>query len=236
MVASERMEALGGFAFRWRGILVPALLLVPALALGTTVHDSLPGLGRSSGWSCAALGLLGFAMRGLTVGFVRRGSSGRNTRGQKAAALNVRGTYSMLRNPLYVANTLMVGGVILVLGSWIIFAVSMAGILALYGSIVRVEEAFLADRFGEAYRAYARRTPRFVPRPWLWRKPDSPWSWRMLVRREHDAAFALLVGLAAARTYRVALLGGRLWDPGWALALAAGLLVWLVVKFLKKRT
>ena len=41
--------------------------------------------------------------------------------------------------------------------------------LAIFHLTVRKEEAWLSAKFGDAYADYCRRTPRFLPRPALWR-------------------------------------------------------------------
>jgi hypothetical protein len=38
-----------------------------------------------------------------------------------------------------------------------------------FGMIARKEEAFLRDKFGSEFGAYVARTPRFWPKPWLYR-------------------------------------------------------------------
>jgi len=45
---------------------------------------------------CLAISLLGLGVRIVTVGYVPKGTSGRNTRGQKANVLNTTGMYSLV--------------------------------------------------------------------------------------------------------------------------------------------
>ncbi len=73
------------------------------------------------------------------------------------------GPYSLCRHPLYFGSLLLAfsGGLFL---KSIVFAAAVAilTVLYMYGT-VRMEEASLAERLGEPYREYCRRTNRFWP-------------------------------------------------------------------------
>jgi protein-S-isoprenylcysteine O-methyltransferase Ste14 len=47
--------------------------------------------------------------------------------------------------------------------NWLVLVPMVAGTALLYAQ-VRSEEAILIDRFGDEYREYMKRTPRFLPR------------------------------------------------------------------------
>ena len=51
---------------------------------------------------------VGFLVRFYTVGTTTKGTSGRNTKKQVAEMLNTSGVYSLLRNPLYFGNFLII--------------------------------------------------------------------------------------------------------------------------------
>jgi protein-S-isoprenylcysteine O-methyltransferase Ste14 len=73
------------------------------------------------------------------------------------------GPYAWVRHPFYTSAALAIVANSLVTANWFVFA---TGCLAFALLVVRcrTEEANLIARFGEGYRAYARRTGRFVPR------------------------------------------------------------------------
>ncbi len=78
------------------------------------------------------------------------------------------GPYSIVRHPLYMFSIIGTVGIgaqseSLVMMLAIVLPVS----LTLYW-MTGIEEADLTLRFGEAYRAYQARTPRFWPKPSLW--------------------------------------------------------------------
>ena len=131
MRLADRLSATGDVLFRWRSWL-PLLLLPLFLA-------SFPGLGYPGGshrldlvWelACFSVAALGIAGRLLTSGTAPRGTSGRNTREQKAAALNTTGPYSVVRHPLYLGNYLIGLGLSLFTRTWFLpVIVSLAALL-----------------------------------------------------------------------------------------------------------
>jgi protein-S-isoprenylcysteine O-methyltransferase Ste14 len=79
-----------------------------------------------------------------------------------ATALITSGPFALSRNPIYVANTLLVGGLGLVFGiGWLVIAALLGALLTQKLAIER-EERHLAARFGADWQAYAARTPRWL--------------------------------------------------------------------------
>ena len=79
-----------------------------------------------------------------------------------ATGLVTNGPFSLSRNPIYLGNTLLLGGAGLAFGNaWFLIAAAIAVQLVTVLAIRR-EEAHLASRFGPAWDAYARRTPRWL--------------------------------------------------------------------------
>jgi protein-S-isoprenylcysteine O-methyltransferase Ste14 len=74
-----------------------------------------------------------------------------------------RGAYRRVRHPSYSAAFLIFGGIGLALANWVSLLVPLATSVVVYGYRVRVEERALVGTLGEPYRAYMRRTRRFVP-------------------------------------------------------------------------
>jgi protein-S-isoprenylcysteine O-methyltransferase Ste14 len=74
-----------------------------------------------------------------------------------------RGAYRWVRHPSYTAGALLLGGMILALGNWVSVAVITTAVILAYGYRVRVEERALVATLGDPYRAYMRRTKRFIP-------------------------------------------------------------------------
>ena len=156
----EQLGQSGDLLFRWRSWL--PLLLLPlfvasfqglAYPLGSHRLDLLWEI------SCFAVSVLGLAVRVVTVGTSPRGTSGRNTRAQKAAVLNTTGPYSVVRHPLYLANYLIALGMSLFSRTWFLPVIVSLATILYYERIAAREEGFLELRFGDAFRRWAARVP-----------------------------------------------------------------------------
>jgi len=238
MTLRQRIVNTGQFLFRFRSY-IPMLVLI---ALVVAFWKSLP---RDSGmedyfWRAMALCITaaGLILRFATIGRVPSGTSGRNTKRQKASALNTTGIYSIVRNPLYLANGLVWAGIVLLLES-IPLALAFVGVLVVYYAlVVFAEEDFLTRAFGDEYRRYAATTPALIPRLRTWRPWKRPFSWRMVIRREHDSVFSALTGLVIVfHCHDVIMHGGRfMLRREWLIPWLAVACAWAVAKILKKHT
>ena len=151
----------GGFrtlVFKNRGALLVPVAIVLLVFGRPTPLSAVIGI---------AVAALGEALRIWAVGF-----SGVTTRAEivTAPTLVTAGPYSIVRNPLYLANA------IIALGFWIAFAggdspleaammfvVVAALVCGVYAIIVPLEESYLAGVFGDTYRRYAQTVPRLMP-------------------------------------------------------------------------
>jgi protein-S-isoprenylcysteine O-methyltransferase Ste14 len=70
------------------------------------------------------------------------------------------GIYALVRHPLYLGWMLMYLVVLLFNPNWILAGVGILGVACVYG-FTRQEEQLLIARFGESYRHYMQRVPRF---------------------------------------------------------------------------
>ena len=125
-------------------------ILAQRLHPWTLLAASWPG--HVLGWPLVLGGLALAAWAVRAAGAVDLAGSG---------SLVVHGPYARSRNPMYVAWTSMYLGVALVVNSAWLMVVSPA-VLAWTHLVVRREERALGRRFGDAYAAYASRTPRYV--------------------------------------------------------------------------
>lgn len=77
------------------------------------------------------------------------------------------GPYRFVRNPMYVGGFLCLAGWALWVASFGALLIAFAMLVAAHLFVLLYEEPALERRFGDAYRAYRRRTPRWVTiRPW----------------------------------------------------------------------
>lgn len=103
--------------------------------------------------------------------------------------------------------------------------------------IIYSEEAFLERTFGDEFRTWAKVTPAIIPRLSGWVKSALPFSWRHAVKREYRGLFGLLsvfflLELAGDRSVRHELE----FDPYWTFLWLLGLLCFVAVRILHKRT
>jgi protein-S-isoprenylcysteine O-methyltransferase Ste14 len=232
---------VGRWLFRWRS-LTP--LPVIALLLALERISPRPEEGLSTAWAAASVSLciLGQALRVLVRGVVPLNTSNQGLR-LGAGSLNTGGAYRFTRNPLYLGNLLIVVGLLaLAFGPSRNPLAATLGLLFFcfeYFFIILAEEDFLETRFGEAYREYRRRVPRFWPRP----SPASTggsvqrFDWLRALRTEHNGAAAWISGaitlIGVRRHPKGQLTDWReVWPEGMALLLLG--LIYLFIKGWKR--
>lgn len=175
------LSRAGNFLFRYRNALFPfacVLLLLP----GPDPFEE-PMVAAVVG---GAIALLGQILRAATIGlrYVVRG--GRNRR-VYAEDLVTDGVYSHTRNPMYVGNLLIAGGLAIVSNSWTVIVIAIPLGIFMYASIVAAEEAYLRGRFGAAFEAYCADVPRWMPKlDGLWTTLTSMrFHWRRVLLKEY---------------------------------------------------
>lgn len=89
--------------------------------------------------------------------------------GQKKQELVALGPYSVVRNPLYLFSVAGAASVGFAAGSLVVGALLGLLCFLVFDRLIRREEAYLAAKFGQAFRRYTAATPRWLPRPRLWR-------------------------------------------------------------------
>lgn len=215
---APRLAAIGQRLFRWRGWLpAPVIALLALVAARAASEAAAEGAALD-----LALKVLGFAsasfgegLRFWTLGQVPEGTSGQGYR-LETSALNTRGPYAHVRNPLYLGNFFICAGLLLVAHSAWCYAIGLAFFVAEYFFIVRAEESFLREKYGAAFEEYASRVPRWIPRlrPAYQGRLRSKLDWARAIKKEHNpfvvwaSGMLLLVGWQAY--WRGGLTPGRL--------------------------
>jgi protein-S-isoprenylcysteine O-methyltransferase Ste14 len=238
MALQEEFEKTGAYFFRWRSYLPLFMAVLFILALA---HFRYPFADRrlDLAWDagCLAVALLGQIVRFFTVGFVPRGTSGRNTKGQVADALNTTGMYAVVRNPVYLGNFIIWFGLSLFMKSVWFTTVIILFFTVFYERIIFTEETFLRQKFGDAFLEWAEKTPAIIPRFKNWRPPTLPFSLKSAINREYGTFFAiiatftvleLLAGLFNSRTLMI--------DAIWVKLFIFSGILYLTIRYLKKKT
>jgi protein-S-isoprenylcysteine O-methyltransferase Ste14 len=234
----SRNARCGDFLFRWRSFL--PILFVPFFFLSfNKIHYLLDSHAAQHFWAafCLLLSISGLFVRGLTIGFVSDGTSGRNTKQQRATELNTTGMYSICRNPLYFGNLLIWVGILSYTRSAALVTIFVLAFWLYYERIIAREEVFLLGKFKRAYRDWCHRTPVFVPNPLIWIKPSRDWSTRMVLRREYTTVLAIGVVFFVMDTTAHYLIENAFYvDASWTTFAVICAIQYLVLRSLKKLT
>ncbi len=136
---------------------------------------------------------------GELIRLVALRSVGATTRTRRVGAqrLVTWGLYSCTRNPLYIGNLLLWSGALLFAGGrylpWL-FAIMLGLFLIQYALIVALEEARLAELFGESYSAYCQTVPRVIPRRFKTAvnpEQSTAYPWRSVLRSERSTLIVI---------------------------------------------
>jgi len=181
----------GNFLFKYRGQLPVILFLF-----------SIPFIKYSASYETTYYFVLfsilftvfGYLIRFYTVATTPKNTSGRNTNKQIAETLNKTGSYSLVRNPLYLANYFIWSGISLFTFN-IYFMIFMSIFFYLiYSKIIKAEELFLKSKFGKEYEIWANTVSSFLPKKINFIKSSIPFSAVSILRREYSSVLSGLIG------------------------------------------
>jgi len=134
-----------GLALDW---LMPAYVLVVLLTYAERIV--IAALLFAAGTALAAPALYGFRSAGTHV-----------EPWKSATALVTGGIYNWLRNPMYVGLTFFLVALSLALASDWTLVMTVVFVLVIHFGVVKREERYLEAKFGDAYRQYKARVPRY---------------------------------------------------------------------------
>lgn len=142
-----------------------ALGLLGGIAALTTPHLVMGTAHPVPAWPETPLGYVGWALMllglGLCLAAMLNFRSGKRVLGMDTSGLTTTGLYRVSRNPQYAFYALFPLGYSLTGDSWTPF-LGMALFCAAGHLMVLIEEQHLERVHGEEYRAYRRRTPRYL--------------------------------------------------------------------------
>lgn len=239
MPLKEELETAGNRLFRRRSYLPLFVIVLFALAFR---HFTYPwGSHRLDQlWEilCLLISFFGLTIRALTVGYAPKRTSGRDTaKGQVANVLNTTGMYSMVRHPLYLGNFMIWLGISLFLRLWWFNLVCILIFWLYYERIMFAEEEFLRKRFGDPYFDWAEKTPAFFPKFKNWQRPQLPFSFRTVLKREYLDFFGVIVAFSLLEFVGDAVVAGRfMLDWMWLIIFMVSLIIFLTLRILRKKT
>jgi protein-S-isoprenylcysteine O-methyltransferase Ste14 len=186
------MTRLGGWLFRHRTI-IPLPLAAAVLLL--RIGEAPP-----SKWLIASGIGLTFAGEAIRLWAVHHIGAISRTRSDRLGPLIAAGPFAVIRNPLYVGNIALWAGFALAARLLWLVPVIVVVLAVEYHAIVRWEEERLEARFGDEYRAYAARVPRWLPRGNRGvrgiRRGQLAFSWRETLFSERGTLIAMAAGYA----------------------------------------
>lgn len=148
-------------SFPWPPVLLVASV-VAAWVLQRLIPLSWPGMddlaARIAG---LGLGLAGILLMAWSIITLRRARTTVMPH-EAASVLVTDGPFRYRRNPIYLADMLILLGIAELMGNiWLVLLTPVFGILVIWLAIIP-EERHLEARFGDAYRAYKARTRRLI--------------------------------------------------------------------------
>ncbi len=238
MALKEEFERSGNWLFTFRSYLplfIIGLLLVALLEFrypfGSHKLDQLIEL------FCLFISFFGLTIRIFTIGYVPKGTSGRNTKRQVADVLNTTGIYSIVRHPLYLGNFFIIIGISLMIRVWWYVIMVMLIFWIYYERIMFAEEEFLRNKFGEEFLEWARKTPAFLPKFRNWKPQILPFSVRKILKSEYASFFGIIVSFTCIEIIGdIFVLGKFYFDSMWLVIFTTSSVIYLILRILAKKT
>jgi len=238
MLLDEQLKQQGTWLFRRRSYL-PLLALAPVVAVFRQFNHPLQGHRTDLVWEiiCLTISMLGLGIRTFTLGFVPKGTSGRNTRRVKGDLLNTTGMYSIVRHPLYLGNFFIGLGISLFLHLWWFTLMFILVFWLYYERIIFAEEEFLRKEFLHLYMQWANKTPAFIPRLRLWESPELPFSFRTALKREYGTFMAIIATFTFLEILGDLFAEGKIvLDLWWATLFFMTVFLYTTVRIMHKKT
>lgn len=191
------LVALGNFLFRTRDAVFPVVLIALLVLTTSYVPGSDPQRARLLDIAGVLVAMIGQALRVAVVGYRYIVRGGRN-RQVYAEGLVTTGFFELSRNPLYVGNLLILGGLLIIWNSPVMYAIGVPFFLLGYRAIVAAEEAYLGRQYVAEFARYCARVPRWWPALGRMRQATQgmAFNWRRVILKEYGSAAYWMAGAA----------------------------------------
>lgn len=238
MALQEEFKRTGNYLFRWRSYL-PLLLIILILAGLKTAGYSEHNIKWNQLWKmfCLFISFFGLGIRIFTIGYISKGTSGRNVKKQIADTLNTTGIYSIVRHPLYLGNFFIWFGISLFFQLWWMSLIFILIFALYYERIMFAEEEFLRNKFGKSFLQWAELTPAFLPKFKNWKSTNSTFSIKKVLGREYSGFFGIIASFTLLEIIENVFVEAKIrLDFMWIILFTVGLLIYITLRTLKKKT
>lgn len=190
MKLKDSLESQGSYLFKNRGYFP---LLFVLFSIPVSYFNSFEYLSRCDGLRTALLILVlcfiftGHFIRSHVVLSRKKSTSGRNRDTQVADHLNTEGWYSLVRNPLYVANFLIWFGFSMYLFSLWLCLILILAFWIYYERIIYAEEEYLYKKFGTQYDEWCQETPIMFPKLHGYKAAGLRFSFKKIILNEYPS-------------------------------------------------
>lgn len=151
----------------WRRIPWPPLIYLAAIAASVVLGLLVP-LPRITGPFGNVLYAIGWlviiaviALWATSFRAMRRAGTTLDPSGEPSHLLTG-GPFSITRNPIYLANTLLLFGVGFIAGNWWFVLLGILAAILTQKIAIEFEEKVLTEKFGRKYRDYAKKVRRWI--------------------------------------------------------------------------
>lgn len=228
---AEQLVASGDTLFRWRSY--APLVLVPLFVL--SLFDNRPPTPFAWEVVCFLVAIAGLLLRAYVIGTAPDGTSTRGTRQPTADSLSVRGAYSTVRHPLYLANTIVALGCSLLSGTWYLPLIVVLLSVIYHERIAAREEMFLQKTFGDRFVAWTREVPAMIPALGKFQASGRPFQFRKAFMQESHGLCAIGTAFLVLDTLEDSIRLGRFsFDSRWAGVFVLTLVPLIYVVVIKK--
>jgi protein-S-isoprenylcysteine O-methyltransferase Ste14 len=242
MALQEEFEKQGIWLFRYRGTLPLLILVIGAILYlrtkyypGTFILEETPWE-RPYEFLCLFVSLIGLGIRVYTVGHTPRNTSGRNVAEQIAETLNTTGIYSVVRHPLYLGNFFMWLGPGLLTGNFWFIVAFILFFWIYYERIMFAEEQFLRRKFGNVYTGWAEKVSAFMPNFKNFVKPEWPFSWKKVLKKEKNGLASVFVVFTAFNIAGETIQHRTDYNYFFIISCVISVVLYFILKYLKRRT
>ncbi len=228
------MVKIGNFFFRTRNYLFPIFylfLFLPFIRISEN-YNTVFFIGL-------AIAIIGQLVRMATIGLVYIVRGGKNRR-IFADGLVTDGFFSHCRNPMYVGNILLIIGMSVLSNSLFAVLAMIPLFLFIYQAIVRAEEAYLRNSYGEGFDAYCAKVNRWIPKFKGIGKTFSENSFNLkkVAYKEYNTTYLWMLGAILLLAYNTNWLKTKLnfENEGFYFFMATAVLtiLYFTIRFLKK--